>query len=273
MTLLSSRDGAEEGLHWGEEIRLRIYDSGRAARFMTNGDSGGTGVTVEDLRRRVRAAEERFEKKGRETQAARERMVELVTALDGEREDRLDQIAGLEERLTVLTGENNELRGLLTELLGVVEKIGDDDGLAGLEAELRREAAEDDEEEDDDDDDEEDGSEAPALLATGAVAAVEVTEKVAVEAEGAVEGNGAEVAETGPTDEQAAGLGAAVPATEVADEAADDEALVLEEEPAGTTEEHAEVAPEPSSEETPEKSDSETDQLDRILRSIRRITS
>ena len=217
-------------------------------------ETAGGGASLDDLRARVRAAEERFERVGEDSRASRRRLVGLIRALGDERQRRAQEIEALTERVAALDAENTELRGLLAELLDAAEAIEDEEGLSALEGELVAAQAPADT-----------GDAPPAPAETPAPADVEEDDlgDDDLEADG-----GGEAAVEAPS-EDAADDGAASEALELDSAAADAE------EPLDLGEAAEDTAPEKTAEEkaAEEKSDAETDQLDRILKSIRRITS
>lgn len=218
-------------------------------------------LSLDELRHRVRAAEERFERVGEDSRASRRRLVALIRALGDERQRRIEEIEGLNQRVEALDDENAELRVLLAELLEAAEAIDDDEGLSALEGELAAAQALQG-------DSEPANEEVTAAVADAVPAEADADEDEEEPVAAAVDDEDdlgdddleAEVAEA----EAALELGSEV-VEPAAEEAAEEEPLALGDDAAPKSDEAAAKAE--------EKSDAETDQLDRILKSIRRITS
>ncbi len=237
-------------------------DGGAAADVP--GEDGA--LSLDDLRQRVRAAEERFERVGEDSRASRRRLVALIRALGDERQRRMAEIEALTQRVNALDDENAELRVLLAELLDAAEAIDDEEGLSALESELAAAQA----------------AAGEVVAETAPAPAPEAVADVAEEDLGDDELGDDELADLELADAEPGGDEQAAAPT-----APDEEVLELT--PAADTDEEAplelggdsapaagEEAPaaEPAADEkAEEKSDAETDQLDRILKSIRRITS
>ncbi|MHA1566413.1 MAG: hypothetical protein ACTSX7_13960 [Alphaproteobacteria bacterium] len=102
------------------------------------------GESIDALRQRVSKVESRFLRIDHEAIDYRRRLSDLMAKLEDDQRQRHDDIKALEEKIEGVVSENEQLRGMLDELLTAAETFGEirlDEPLADLDARVRGDAA------------------------------------------------------------------------------------------------------------------------------------